>query len=29
MDSLNSVESRKLTPSQNMDRLEKAIAIAD
>jgi len=29
MDSLNSVESRKLTPAENMRRLEKAIVIAD
>ena len=29
MDSLNSIESRKLTPAENMARLEKAINIAD
>jgi hypothetical protein len=29
MDSLNSVESRKLSPQENMRRLEKAINIAD
>ena len=29
MDALNSVESRKMSPSQSMSNLEKAIAIAD
>ena len=29
MDSLNSIESRKLAPGDNMQKLEKAIAIAD
>lgn len=29
MDSLNSIESRKLTPAENMRRLEQAINVAD
>jgi hypothetical protein len=29
MEEINSMESRKLTPSQNMKRLEKAVIIAD
>lgn len=29
MDALNSLESRKMTPADNMARLEKAMAIAD
>lgn len=29
MDALNSVESRKMTPTHNMARLEKAVAVAD
>ena len=29
MEALNSVESRKMTASNNMARLEKAVAVAD
>ena len=29
MDALNSTESRKMTPAQNMKNLEKAIMVAD
>ena len=29
MDQLNSMESRKVSPVENMQRLEKAMAIAD
>ena len=29
MEEINSMESRKLTPAQNMKRLEKAVIVAD